>query len=41
MAERGWFSIEGFEPESAGILKKVRKQLLPHDPNPISAELTP
>jgi len=39
MAERGWFSIEGFEPESAGILKKVRKQLLPHDPNPISAEL--
>jgi len=38
-AERGGFSIEGFEPESAGILKKVQRALIPHDPNPISAEL--
>jgi hypothetical protein len=38
-AENGGFSIEGFDPESAGILRKIRRQLLPHDPNPISAEL--
>lgn len=38
-AERGGFSIEGFEPESAGILKKIQRELVPHDPNPISAEL--
>src|SRR5258708_18416842 len=38
-AERGGFSIEGFEPESAGILKKIQQELVPHDPNPISAEL--
>jgi hypothetical protein len=38
-AERGEFSIEGFEPASAGILKKIRRELVPHDPNPISAEL--
>ena len=33
------FSIEGFDPESAGILKKIQEELVPHDPNPISAEL--
>jgi hypothetical protein len=38
-AERGGFSIEGFEPQSAGILKKIQRELIPHDPNPISAEL--
>ena len=38
-AERGGFSIEGFDPESAGILKKIQQELVPHDPNPISAEL--
>lgn len=38
-AERGGFSIEGFEPESAGILKKIQQELVPHVPNPISAEL--
>jgi hypothetical protein len=38
-AERGGFSIEGFDPESAGILKKIQRELVPHDPNPISAEL--
>jgi hypothetical protein len=38
-AEGGAFSIEGFEPGTAGILKKVQRALVPHDPNPISAEL--
>ena len=38
-AERGGFSIENFDPESAGILKKIQRELVPHDPNPISAEL--
>ena len=38
-AERGGFSVEGFEPGSAGILKKIQRELVPHDPNPISAEL--
>ena len=38
-AEGGGFSIEGFDPESAGILKKIQRELVPHDPNPISAEL--
>ena len=38
-AEGGGFSIENLDPESAGILKKIQRELLPHDPNPISAEL--
>jgi hypothetical protein len=38
-AERGGFSIEDFDPETAGILKKIQRQLVPHDSNPISAEL--
>src|SRR5216684_907372 len=38
-AERGVVSGEGLEPESAGILKKIQRELVPHDPNPISAEL--
>jgi hypothetical protein len=38
-AEKGGFTVEDFDPESAGILKKVRRELVPHDPNPISAEL--
>ena len=38
-AEGGGFSIEGFEPESAGILKEIQRELVPNDPNPISAEL--
>jgi hypothetical protein len=38
-AEGGGFSIEGFDPQSAGILKKVQRVLVPHDPNPMSAEL--
>jgi hypothetical protein len=38
-AEGGAFSIENFDPEPAGILKNVQHQLIPHDSNPISAEL--
>ena len=38
-AERGGFSIDGFEPESAGILQRIQQELIPHDPNPISADL--
>jgi hypothetical protein len=38
-AEHGGFRVENFDPESAGILKKIQRELLPHDPNPISAEL--
>jgi hypothetical protein len=37
-AEKGECSIENFDPESAGILKKIQRELVPHDPNPISAE---
>jgi hypothetical protein len=38
-ADEGAFRVENFDPESAGILKKIQRELLPHDPNPISAEL--
>ena len=38
-AKGGGFSIAGFDPESAGILKKIQRELIPHDLNPISAEL--
>lgn len=38
-AEGGAFSIENFDPESAGILKMIQRELVPHDPNSISAEL--
>jgi hypothetical protein len=38
-AEKGGFSIENFDPESAGILTTIQRGLMPHDPNPISAEL--
>jgi hypothetical protein len=38
-AENGGFTVENFDPEAAGILKKVHRRLVPHDPNPISAEL--
>src|SRR5437667_3011185 len=38
-AENGGFTVENFDPESAGILKKVQRELVPHDPNRISAEL--
>jgi hypothetical protein len=38
-AENGRFSVENFDPESAGILKTIQRELAPHDPKPISAEL--
>jgi hypothetical protein len=38
-AEQGGFSVENFDPDSAGILTKIQRQLVPHDPSPISAEL--
>lgn len=38
-AEGGAFSVENFDPGSAGILEQIQRELLPHDPNPISAEL--
>ena len=38
-AENGGFSIEGFDLESAGILKNIQRELVPHDPSAISAEL--
>ncbi len=38
-AENGGFAVENFDPESAGILKAIQRELVPHDPNPISAEL--
>ncbi|MGC8643757.1 MAG: hypothetical protein ACP5XB_28185, partial [Isosphaeraceae bacterium] len=38
-AENGGFTVENFDPDSADILKKIQRELVPHDPNPISAEL--
>jgi hypothetical protein len=38
-AEDGGFTVENFDPESAGILKEVQRKLVPHDPNPVLAEL--
>jgi hypothetical protein len=38
-AEGKAFRVENFDPESAGILKKIQRELVPHDPNAISAEL--
>lgn len=38
-AEKGGFRVENFDPESAGILNTIDRELVPHDPNPISAEL--
>jgi len=38
-AEKGGFAIEHFDPESAGILDSIRRQMLPRDSSPITAEL--
>jgi hypothetical protein len=38
-AEGGTFVIENFDPESTGILREIRHELVPHDPNPIKADL--
>ncbi len=33
------FRVENFDPESAGLLKQIQHELVPHDPGSISAEL--
>lgn len=38
-AERGALAVANFDPESAGILRQIQQELVPHDPNPITAEL--
>jgi hypothetical protein len=38
-AENGELGVENFDPETAGILKKVQRELVPHDLSPIVAEL--
>jgi hypothetical protein len=38
-ADAGAFTVEGFDPESAGILAAIQRELVPHDPSPIAAEL--
>jgi hypothetical protein len=38
-AENGEVRVENFDPGAAGILKKVQRELVPHDPSPITAEL--
>ena len=38
-SEKGAFSVSDFDPESAGILKSIRREMLPHDSSSISAEL--
>jgi hypothetical protein len=38
-AEGGAFRVNNFDPESAGLLKEIQRELVPHDPSPISAEL--
>lgn len=35
----GGFSVAHFDPEAAGILDAIRRQMLPHDSPPITAEL--
>ena len=35
----GGFSVEHFDPETAGILDEIRRRMLPHDSSPIIAEL--
>jgi hypothetical protein len=38
-AEGGAFSVSAFDPQAAGILEHVRRELLPHDASPLTAEL--
>ena len=38
-ADDSGFSVEHFDPESAGILDSIRRQMLPNDSSPITAEL--
>jgi len=38
-ADGGAFSVTGFDPVKSGVLETVRSKLVPHDPNPLTAEL--
>lgn len=38
-AESGAFTVENFDPQAAGILKKIQRELVPHDSNSLVAEL--
>ena len=38
-AEGGAFSVLGFDPPKVGILAHIRRELLPQDPSPLTAEL--
>ena len=38
-AEGGAFSVLHFDPQAAGILEQIRRELVPQDPSPLSAEL--
>jgi len=38
-ADKGGFAVENFDPEAAGILDLIQRQMLPHESEPISAEL--
>src|SRR5258708_24380896 len=38
-AERGAFSVLHFDPAAAGILEQIRRELVPHVPDAVSAEL--
>ena len=39
-AEGGAFSVPGFDPQDAGILDHIRRELVPQDPSPLTAELS-
>ena len=38
-AEGGAFSVLHFDPQAAGILEQIRRELVPQDPTPLTAEL--
>jgi hypothetical protein len=38
-AEGGAFSVPDFDPQAAGIPEHIRRELLPHDPSSLTAEL--
>ena len=38
-AEGGAFSVLHFDPQAAGMIEQIRRELVPQDPNPLTAEL--
>jgi hypothetical protein len=38
-ADGGAFSVAGFDPVKAGVLEAVLRELVPHEPNSLTAEL--